>query len=72
MYKSGMEKNSEVGWLDLLCGQHMNIWTNTPHIHTLSKKKKKNQAENLNMESVQLFCFGRAEVAISFLLKLCT
>ena len=39
------------------------------HTHTLSKKK---QAESLNMEFVKLFYFGRAEVSISFLLKLCT
>lgn len=72
MYNSEMEKNSEVGWLDLLCGQHMNIGTNTPHTHTHTFKKKKQQSESLNMESVKLFYFGRAEVSISFLLKLCT
>ena len=52
----------------------MNIGTSTPHTHTHTHThfQKKKQAESLNMEFVKLFYFGRAEVSISFLLKLCT
>ena len=53
----------------------MNIGTSTPHTHTQThtfQKKKKTTTSRKFMEFVKLFYFGRAEVSISFLLKLCT